>query len=127
VEARHKADATSIPKLTARTEAVATLAAVADEKVRAELWRGVTADQTIGPELRRFSAAVRQRFGEETMRAMLRAQGGSVEAASVSRLHQAAFAAVSRTVHTLRQGERSNDTERLTQRQTLGLRARMRP
>jgi Ti-type conjugative transfer relaxase TraA len=132
VEAQRKADATAIPKLTARTEAaIATLAAVADEKVRAELWRGITADQTIGPELRRFSAAVQQRFGDDTVRAMLRGRGEPVEAASVSRAHQAASATVSRTVHALQQGERASerqvDAQRLAQRQTLGYRTRMRP
>jgi Ti-type conjugative transfer relaxase TraA len=128
VEAQQKADATPIPKLTARTEAaVTTLAAVTDEKVRAELWRDITADQTIGPELWRFSVAVRQRFGDDSLRAMLRSRGGSVEAASVSREHRTAFATVSRTVHTLRQGERAADAERLTQSQTLGARARMKP
>jgi hypothetical protein len=95
------------------------------------LWRGIMADQTIGPELRRFSAAVRQRFGDDTVRAMLRSRGGSVEAVSVPRAHQAALATVSRTVHTLQQGERASDRQveakRLTQRQTLGSRARMRP
>jgi Ti-type conjugative transfer relaxase TraA len=128
VEARHKADATPIPKLTARAEAaVAALAATTDGKTQAELWRGITADQTIGPELRQFSAAVQQRFGDDTVRAMLRDRGGPVEAASVPRAHQAAFAAVSRIVHMLRQGERADDAQRLTQRQTLGLGARMRP
>ncbi len=128
VETQCKADATPIPKLTARAEtAVATLTAAADEKVRAELWRGITADQVIGPELRRFSAAVQQRFGDDTVRAMLRSHGDRVEVASVPRAHQAAVATVSRTVHTLRQGERADAAERLTQRQTLGLRPRMRP
>ena len=60
------------------------------KRLRAELWRGITADQTIGPELRRFSAAVQQRFGDDTVRAMLRSRGGPVEAASVPRAHQAA-------------------------------------
>jgi Ti-type conjugative transfer relaxase TraA len=128
VEARHKADATPIPKLTARAEAaVAALAATADDKARAELWRGITTDPAIGPELRRFSTAVPQRFGDDTVRAMLRSRGGPVEAASVPRAHRPALSSVSRTVHMLRQGERADDAQRLTQRQTLGLGARMRP
>jgi hypothetical protein len=128
VEAQRKADATPIPKLTARAEAaVARLIVAVDEKTRAELWRGIAADQTIGPELRRFSAAVQQRFGDDTVRAMLRTRGRPVEAAYVPRAHQTAFATVSRTVHTLQQGERADDAQRLTQRQTLGLGARMRP
>jgi hypothetical protein len=132
VEAQRKAAATPIPKLTARAEAaVATLTMAADEKARAELWRGITADQVIGPELRRFSAAVQQRFGDDTVRAMLRSRGGLVEAASVPRQHQAALATVSRTVHILRQGEQAGarqvDTERLAQRQALGHSSRLKP
>jgi hypothetical protein len=72
------------------------------------LWRGMTSDKTIGAELRQFSAAVQQRFGDDTVRAMLRSGGTQVEAASVPRQHQAAFAAVSRTVHTLKEGEYAN-------------------
>jgi hypothetical protein len=128
VEAQREADATPIPKLTARAQAAVTaLAAATDEKTQAELWRGITADQTIGPELRQFSAAVQQRFSDDTVRAMLRGRGGPVESASAPRAHQAALATVSRTVHTLRQGERADDAQRLTQRPTLGLGARMRP
>jgi hypothetical protein len=74
----------------------------------------------------RFSAAVRQRFGEDTVSGMLRSRGDLAGAPSVPRQHQAA-ATVSRTVHTLREGERAETAERLTQRQTLGSRARMRP
>jgi hypothetical protein len=128
VAAQCEADATPIPKLSARAEAAVTALAVAPaEHVRAELWRGLTTDKVLGPEIERFSAAVRQRFGEGTVRAMLRSRGDLVGAASVPRAHQDAIATVSRTVHTLRQGERANDAERLTQRQTLGSRARMRP
>ena len=50
----------------------------------------MTSDKTIGAEL--FSAAVQQRFGGDTVRAMLRSGGAQVEAASVPRQHQAAFA-----------------------------------
>jgi hypothetical protein len=71
------------------------------------------------------------RLGADTARAMLRSRGGSVDAASVSREHQAAFATVSRTVHTLRSGEhagaRQTDVARLTQRQALGYRAGLKP
>jgi hypothetical protein len=49
----------------------------------------------------------------------------------VSRQQQAAFNSISRTINTLREGERASEREveaqRLVQRQTLGLRARMRP
>jgi BID domain of Bartonella effector protein (Bep) len=131
VEAQRQADATPIPKLSVRAEAaVVALAAAPDEKVRAELWGSITADTSIDAELRRFSAAVQQRFGDETVRAMLRAEGRAVEATSVPRQHQAALAAVSRTVHSLKQGEwagaQQAQSERLTQRQLLGYRPGMR-
>ena len=95
------------------------------------LWRGMTSDKTIGAELRQFSAAVQQRFGDDTVRAMLRSGGTQVEAASVPRQHQAAFAAVSRTVQTLKEGEYANVRQsaaaRLTQRQALGYRPGLKP
>ena len=127
VEAQRWADATPIPKLSTRAEAaVAALAAPHDDKIRAALWRDITADKSTDAELRRFSAAVQRRFGDDTVRAMLRAEGRPVEAASVPRQHQAGLATVSRTVHALRQGERASTrqaaAERLAQRQELGYR-----
>jgi Ti-type conjugative transfer relaxase TraA len=131
VEAQLRADATPIPKLTAQAEAAITaLAAAQDGKARAELWRSVMVDTSLDAELRRFSAAVQQRFGDETMRAMLRAEGRVVEAASVPRQHQAALATVSHTVHTLKRGEWASaqqaQAERHAQRQSLGYRRGMR-
>jgi Ti-type conjugative transfer relaxase TraA len=130
VEAQRAADATPIPRLSAWAEAAVTaLGTVSDESARADLWRGLMTDKTLGPELARFSAAVRQRFGEDTVRGVLRS-GGSLEAASLPRAGQAALATVSRTVQTLEHGERAvrqEDAQRLNQRQTLGARAGMRP
>jgi Ti-type conjugative transfer relaxase TraA len=130
VEAQRAADGTPVPKLSARAEAVvAALAAAPDERVRAELWRGLTTDKALGVELERFSSAVRQRFGDDAVRGVLRS-GGSFEASFLPRAHQTAVAVVSRTVHTLGQGERAvrqEDVQRLNQRRTLGLRRRPRP
>jgi hypothetical protein len=51
-EVQRKADATVIPKLTARAEAaVAALAAANDDQARAALWRRITADNALGTEL----------------------------------------------------------------------------
>ena len=132
VEAQRRADATPIPKLTTRAEtAVSSLASAPDEKARAELWRGITADKPINDELRRFSAAVHQRFGDDTVRAMLRAEGRPVQAASVSRQHHRALASVSRITHTIKQGERAStrqaEAQRLEQRQALGYRRGLKP
>jgi hypothetical protein len=132
VEAQRRADATPIPKLTTRAETiVASLAAAPDEKARAELWRGIAADKPIAAELRRFSTAVQRRFGDDTVRAMLRAEGRPVQAASVSRQHHAALGSVSRITHTIKQGERASarqaEAQRLEQRQALGYRRGLRP
>ena len=121
VEAQREADAIPIPKLSGRAEeAVATLAAARDDKTCAALWRRVTADPALGPELQRFSKAVLQRFGAETVRTMLRSPGGSAEAPSVAREHQPLLASVSRTMHTLNQGEFADSHERLAHRRELG-------
>ena len=125
VEAQRKADAIPIPKLSGRAEeAVATLGAARDDKTLAALWRGVTADPALGPELQRFSKAVLQRFGAEAVRTMLRSPGGLAEAPSVTREHQPVLAGVSRAMHTLNQGEFADShevmLERLAHRQELG-------
>ena len=126
VEAQRKADAIPVPKLSERAEAaVATLAAARGEKAQAALWRSVTADPALGPELQHFSDAVQRRFGDEAVRAMLRSQGGLAEAPSVAREHRPALVGVSRTVRTLKQGERADISEvvheRLAQRREFGL------
>jgi hypothetical protein len=126
VEAQCKDDAIPIPKLSARAEAaVATLTTATDDKAWAALWRSVMADPALGPELRHFSDAVQRRFGDETVRAMLRSEGGLAETPSVPREHRAALAGVSRTVRTLKQGNYADISEdvreRLAQRQELGL------
>jgi hypothetical protein len=58
-------------------------------------------------------------------RAMLRSEGGLVEAPSVARQHRAVLAGVSRTVHILKQGERADISEdvqeRLAHRREIGL------
>ena len=65
------------------------------------------------------------------VRAMRRSGGGIVEAASVPRQHRAALAAVSHTVHTVKEGEfasaRQGQAERLAQRPALGHRRGLRP
>ena len=132
VEVQRSADATPVPKLSARAEAaVASLALAANEETRAELWLGITADKAMGAELQRFSDAVQRRFGDDTVRAMLRSEGRPVEVASVSRQHRAAMAAVGRITHTLKQGEWASasqaEAQRLTQRQALGHRHGLKP
>ncbi len=87
VDAQRAADATGIPRLsTAAEAAIGVVAAAPDEKARAEAWRTMQADERVAGELRAFGSAVEQRFGEESVRAMLRAGGqpGAVAAPSVA-------------------------------------------
>lgn len=105
VDAQRQADAVGVPKLGRRAEAAITaLAAAPDDKARAAAWRGISEDQVVGGEVVRFRTAVRQRFGDDAVRAMLRSYGGPIEAASVQPKHRAALRAVSRTVHVLEGG-----------------------
>jgi hypothetical protein len=132
VQAQRTADATPIPKLTAPAEAaVAALAAAQDDKVRAEVWRSITANNLIAIELQLFSAAVQQRFGEDAVRAMLRSEGGLIDAVSVPRQHRTALATVSRAIYLIKDGERAHDRQaqakRHAQRQTFGYRRWLKP
>ena len=127
VDAQRQADAVGIPKLSERAEAAVTALTIApDDKARAAAWRGISEDQVVGGEVARFQEAVRQRFGDDAVRAMRRSRGGSVEAASVRPDHRAALRVVSRTVHLLDEGELARmteaRTERLAQRQARGFR-----
>jgi len=125
VAAQRRADAVAIPRLSERAEAVvAKLTMAPDEAARAAVWQGMTADEGVAQEVAGFRAAVRQRFGDDTVRAMVRNQGWSIETASVRPEHRVALSTVSRTVHALEEGafarERQVQAERLAQRQVLG-------
>jgi len=125
VEAQRQADAVVIPKLSERAEAVVVRLTMApDSTTRAAVWRGITADADVAREVAGFRAAVRQRFGDDAVRAMRRSYGGSIETASVRPEHRAALGVVSRTVHVLSAGEFARESqeraERLAQRQALG-------
>ena len=76
VAAQRSADATGMPRLSAAAEAaIGAMAAAKDDRVRGEAWWAMQADKQVAGELRAFGAAVGQRFGEEGVRAMLRAGG----------------------------------------------------
>jgi hypothetical protein len=127
VEAQRKADAIPVPGLSPRAEAaVAAVAVAPDERARADLWRAFTGDKALAAEVDRLTTATRRRFGDDMIRAMHRAEGGSVEAPSVPRQHQGALNAISRTVHALTEGERASarqaETQRLAARQGLSAR-----
>ena len=111
VEAQRTADATSIPRLSVAAEAaIGVMAEPTDEKARAEAWRAVQADERVAGELRAFSTAVEQRFGEEGVRAMLRAGGrpGAVTAPSVPPGQRAELDRVAELTVALKAGERAD-------------------
>ncbi|WP_420608219.1 AAA family ATPase [Novosphingopyxis sp.] len=110
VEVQRAADATGIPRLSAVAEAaIDAVRAAPDEKARAAVWQAVQKDEGLAGELRGFGAAVEQRFGEEGVRAMLRAGGrpGAVTASSVKPEQQPKLDHVAGVTATLRQGERA--------------------
>ena len=110
VDAQRAADATGIPRLSAAAEAaIGVVAAASDEKARAGAWRAMQADERVAGEVRVLGAAVQQRFGEEGVRAMLRAEGqpGSVAMASVKPGQRAALDRVTELTVAVRAGERA--------------------
>jgi hypothetical protein len=110
VGAQCAADATGVPRLSAAAEAaIDALRASSDEKARAGVWQAVQNDEKLAGELRTFGAAVKQRFGEEGVRAMLRAgrRPGAVTAPSVKPEQRPELDRVAGLTATLRQGERA--------------------
>ena len=73
------------------------------------MWQAVQKDERLAGELRAFGAAVEQRFGEEGVRAMLRAGGrlGVITAPSVKPDQRPELDHVAGMTATLRQGERA--------------------
>jgi len=110
VEGQRAADATGIPCLSTVAEAaIGAVAAAKDDRAQGEAWRAVQADKQVAGELRAFGAAVEQRFGEEGVRAMLRAGGrpGAVTAASVVPEQRPALDRVAGLTIALKAGERA--------------------
>ncbi len=131
VEAQHAADAAGIPRLSHAAEAaLGAVATAGDEQVRGAAWRAVQADKPVAAELERFGAAVERRFGADSVRAMLRAEGrtGAVTLASVTPEQRPALDRVAQLTATLKQGERAGaglaqrEAERERQGQRRGLR-----
>ena len=110
VEAQRAADTTGIPRLSAAAEAaLGVVAAAKDDRARGEAWRAVQGDKQVAGELRVFGAAVEQRFGEEGVRAMLRAgeRPGAVTAASVAPEQRPELDQVAGLTVALKAGERA--------------------
>ncbi len=110
VEAQRAADAIGIPRLSAAAEAAVGVVTVAkDDRARSEAWRAVQGNKPVTGELRAFGAAVEQRFGEEGVRAMLRAEGrsGAVTVSSIAAEQRLALDRVAGLTAALKAGERA--------------------
>ena len=135
VEAQIKADATGVPVLSATAQtAILAVREAGDGVSRAEAWRKVRADQAVDGELKSFMAAVTGRFGEEGMRAILRAAatGRMVDGnASIAPEQREKLGELTRLVATVRDGERAAATEtaRLAEaeRVRMGMRMGLKP
>ena len=133
VEGQRAADATGIPYLSAAAEAaIGAMTAAKDDQARGEAWRAVQGDKQVAGELRAFGAAVEQRFGEEGVRAMLRAGGrpGAVTVSSVTPEQRPELNRVARLTSALKVGERAGEglarREAEMERERLGLRRGLR-
>jgi hypothetical protein len=110
VEGQRAADATGIPRLSAAAEAaIGVMLATQDARARGEAWRAAQADQGVAGELRAFRAAAAQRFGDEGVRAMLRAgKSPDAAAASIAPEQRPALGRVAELIVAVNAGERAN-------------------
>jgi len=134
VEKQLQADATGIPKLSERAQAaIGGVGAAKTDKERAEAWTATTSDKAVAGELKAFAAAVEKRFGEDGVRAMVRAEqvGGKAfeGGASVAPAERQAAAEAGRAMVAVKSGERAVEkvaqAERVAERATQG--ARLKP
>ena len=107
-----QADATGIPKLSERAQAAIGVARAAKtDKERAEAWKATTSDKAVAGELTAFAAAVEKRFGEDGVRAMVRAEQAGAKAfeggASVAPAERQAAAEAGRAMASIKSGERA--------------------
>jgi hypothetical protein len=124
VAAQLKADATGIPRLSAKAEAaVGAMRQASGDAGRAAAWRAAQSDQAVAEELRRFEQAAWRRLGEDGMRALLRGEGRAEAAAhpSVPHEQEAALGRVAAITGGLRQAEGAAERQVSAQRQQLGL------
>jgi len=129
VERQLAAEATGMPRLSGRAQAaVEAVAAARDDAGRAEAWKTTQNEEPVRKELTGFADAAGKRFGEDGVRAMLRAERPGAKPyegdPSVDAEHRAAVAEAGRTVASIRAGEGAEvsqaEAERLTQRTSQG-------
>jgi hypothetical protein len=129
VEKQLQADATGVPRPSERAQAaIDVVRAAKTDKERAETWKAATRDKAVAGELTAFAAAMEKRFGEDGVRAMVRAEQAGAKAfeggASVAPAQRQAIAEAGRATSIIKSGERalasSNVSERLSQQSKLG-------
>ncbi len=134
VEAQLAAEATGVPKLSDRAQAaLAAVAAAKDDAGRAEAWNVAQSNNNPATELSAFAAAVEKRFGEDGVRAMLRAQQPGTKphegGPSVSDDHKEAMVEVGRAIAMIKAGEGASasklQAEELAQRASQGARLKL--
>jgi len=134
VEAQLAAEATGVPKLSERARAaVEAVATAKNDAGRAEAWRAAQNEERVRDELVGFATATTKRFGEDGVRAMLRAERSGAKSheggPSVDTDHKTAVAEAGRTMAAIRAGEGAEASqtgaERIAQRVSQG--ARLRP
>ena len=134
VEKQLQADATGIVKLSERARAaIGVVRAAKTDKERADAWKVTTSDKAVAGELTAFAAAMEKRFGEDGVRAMLRADQPSAKAfeggASVAPAERQAAAEAGRAMATVKDGEQAvekvGQAERIAERARQG--ARLKP
>ena len=138
VEAQRAADETGVPRLSERAQAAfRAVAAARDHSGKAEAWKSAQEDEPVAREISAFTGAAQKRFGEDGVRALLRAEHSDAklqkEGVLVPEKHRAAVAEIGSTMAAIKAGRDATESqaqvERLSQRanQTTRLKPRSRP
>jgi hypothetical protein len=125
VEAQRRADAVPIPALSERAHAaLEAIASARGHTARADARETLRVDQDVQKEVRAFAAAMEQRFGEDGVRAITRAEGqpGAFRSRSVAPEQQDGLDRAADALHAFKLGERSaeaREAERAEARESL--------
>ena len=125
VEAQRRADAVSIPVLSERAQAaLQAIVSAHSRTAQAEAHQALRADHEMRKEVRAFAVAMAQRFGEDGVRAITRAEGqaGAFRAKSVGAEHRKALDRAARALYASKLGERmseAREAERADARESL--------
>lgn len=109
VESQRAADAVVVPSLSERAQnALEAIAGARGRDAQAAAYEAARADKETREELKAFATAMQRRFGEDGVRAMLRAEG-PYNAPSVPTENHGVLDRAAKTLRTIRVGERMAD------------------